>query len=93
MYIYKNQNFEKIRLSININNHIPSSICFPNGIKICFNEKQLKKTINNFIITLKNDRGDRFYCAAYQFYIRMKYSDFVENYKFVYGKLLLTHDF
>ena len=71
---------EKDTKDLEINN-LAASICFPNGIKICYEEDVNPITVKNYYSSITNQTGDRFYIVTYHFYIRMMNSNFVQQYK------------
>ena len=72
-YPENNKNFE-------INN-LAASICFPNGIKLCYeeNEENIQK-IKNYRSTLTNQNGKMFFVYTYHFYVKMANEDLRRNY-------------
>ena len=71
---------EKDTKDLEINN-LAASICFPSGIKICYEEDTNPITVKNYYSSITNQTGDRFYIVTYHFYIRMMNSNFVQQYK------------
>ena len=63
-------------------NNLAASICFPNGIKLCYeqNEKEIK-TVKNYRSSLTNQVGERFFTVIYHFYLKMELIEFDELYK------------
>ena len=66
---------EKDTKDLEINN-LAASICFPNGIKICYEEDVTPVTVKNYYSSITNQTGDRFYIVTYQMN-----SNFVQQYK------------
>ena len=54
-------------------NNLAASICFPNGIKLCYeqNEKEIK-TVKNYRSSFTNQVGERFFAVVYHFYLKME---------------------
>ena len=62
-------------------NNLAASICFPNGIKVCYDEKEDSiKTVKNYRSSFTNQVGDRFFTVIYHFYLKMENKDFEESY-------------
>ena len=63
-------------------NNLAASICFPNGIKLCYeqNEKEIK-TVKNYRSSFTNQVGERFFAVVYHFYLKMELTTFEEIYK------------
>ena len=63
-------------------NSLAASICFPNGIKLCYEENESKiKVVNNYRSTLTNQSGRMFFIYTYHFYLRMPNEEFIATYK------------
>ena len=62
-------------------NNLAASICFPNGIKICYHDYEDEiKTVKNYRSSFTNQIGDRFFAVTYHFYLKMSNEDFEEQY-------------
>ena len=62
-------------------NNLAASICFPNGIKICYEEDEEKiKTVGNYRSSFTNQVGDKFFAVTYHFFLKMLNDDFFHNY-------------
>ena len=62
-------------------NNFCASICFPTGIKVCYNQDR-RTTYKSFCTNIINHKGDKFYMTVFHFYHKMdtltyskKYSD------------------
>ena len=63
-------------------NNLAASICFPNGIKMCYEEDEEKiKTVKNYRSSFTNQVGERFFAMTYHFFLKMAYNDFFNTYK------------
>ena len=63
-------------------NNLAASICFPNGIKMCYEEDEEKiKTVKNYRSSFTNQVGERFFAMTYHFFLKMAYNDFLKTYK------------
>ena len=72
IYKYPEKDVKGIEL-----NNLAASICFPNGIKICYEEKEEKiKAVKNFRSSFTNQIGERFFAVTYQFYLKMLNHEF-----------------
>ena len=57
-------------------------ICFPTGIKLCYEQNEEKiKTVTNYITTLTNQAGDTIFAVYYHFFLKMNHKEFRNNYK------------
>ena len=72
-------------------NYLVANLCFPLGIKLCFemsndnnikDKKIIQKPQNIYYNVIKNAKDDIFYIATLQYYIKMEINDFKEKYKF-----------
>ena len=62
-------------------NNLAASICFPNGIKLCYEEKEENvKTVKNYRSSLTNQVGERFFAVTYHFFLRKKNYEFESEY-------------
>ena len=53
-------------------NNLAASICFPNGIKICYEQDENNiRTVNNYRSSFTNQVGDRFFAVTYHFFLKM----------------------
>ena len=48
-------------------NNLAATICFPTGIKVCYNEKN-PTMINDYVTPITNQKGERYYMMTYHFY-------------------------
>ena len=72
-------------------NNLAASICFPNGIKICYEEKEEKiKTVKNYRSSFTNQVGERFFVVAYHFFLKISNNDFQNIYNMTPMKYQLT---
>ena len=71
-------------------NYLVANLCFPLGIKICFeipdennkDKKNIQKIQNIFYNVIKNAKDDIFYIATMQYFVKMAMKDFKDLYKF-----------
>ena len=57
-----------------------ASICFPNGIKICYDKNEMHvKTLKNYSSILTNQNGRRYYMVTYHYYYKLPSKDFNTN--------------
>lgn len=61
-------------------NSVAASICFPNGIKICYEEDDSLSTLKNYSSSITNASGGRFYITTYHFYLKCSNAEFITNY-------------
>ena len=62
-------------------NNLAATICFPTGIKICFDEKEKPKQIMDYITQITNQKGERYYMTTFHFYKKMQNNIFLSKYK------------
>ena len=58
-------------------NNVLASICFPQGIKLCYDDSY-PPAIAPFLSSLTNQFGDRYYLMAYYFYLQLEIDEFQE---------------
>ncbi|MCQ2819284.1 MAG: hypothetical protein MJ252_18630, partial [archaeon] len=68
---------EKSSLSLN---KLAASICFPNGIKVCYEESDNIKIVPNYSSSLVNSYGQRYYIFTHHFYYKILNQTFMANY-------------
>ena len=57
-----------------------ASICFPNGIKICYEKNEVRiKNTKNFSSILTNQNGRRYFMMTYHYYYKLPSKDFNKN--------------
>ena len=62
-------------------NSLAASICFPNGIKLCYEENEKKiNVVKNYSSTLTNQTGQMFFIYTYHFYLKMVNEEFINLY-------------
>lgn len=64
-------------------NNLAASICFPSGIKICYEQKTNPIAPKNYLTPITNQRGERYYMMTYHYYLQMEFSE--------YNKVYSTH--
>ena len=52
-------------------NNLAATICFPTGIKVCYKENSKPKEIIDYVSSITNQKGERYYMMTYHFYIKM----------------------
>ena len=76
IYKYPEKNIHGLELS-----NLAASICFPNGIKNCYEEKEDKiEIMKNYRTTLTNQKGDRYFVMTFHFFYKMLNDDFLKKY-------------
>ena len=61
-------------------NNLAATICFPTGIKVCYNEKE-PRAIEDYVTPITNQKGDRYYMMTYHFYLKMDNEKYSNNYE------------
>ena len=60
-----------------------ASICFPNGIKICFDKNEMHVNgLKNYSSVLTNQEGKRYFLSTYHLYFKYSYEEFMEEYEY-----------
>ena len=60
-------------------NNLAATICFPTGIKVCYNEED--PLINeNYMAPITNQLGERYYMMTYHFYVKKYNPDYIKEY-------------
>ena len=70
---------QKDTKSLELNN-LAASICFPSGIKICYEEENPIETVKNYSSSITNQQGDRYYMVTYHFFYKILNGQFVTKY-------------
>ena len=52
-------------------NNLAATICFPTGIKVCYEENSKPNKIIDYVSSITNQKGERYYMMTYHFYIKM----------------------
>ena len=50
-------------------NNLAATICFPTGIKVCYDEENGPNPIKDYVTSITNQKGERYYMMTYHFYI------------------------
>ena len=62
-------------------NNLAATICFPTGIKVCYNELEEPKEIKDYVTSITNQKGERYYMMTYHFYLKMDADDYNKQYE------------
>lgn len=65
--------------NLEINNLI-ASICFPNGIKVCYNENN-PYIIEDYTTSIINQKSERYYMMNYHFYLQIPNDIYLKEYE------------
>ena len=77
LYKYPNEDIRGLEV-----NNLAASICFPNGIKLCYNDNEESiKNVENYRSSFTNQVGVRFFAVVYHFYLKMNIDDFENSYQ------------
>ena len=52
-------------------NNLAATICFPTGIKVCYEENKEPNKIMDYVSSITNQKGEMYYMMTYHFYIKM----------------------
>ena len=57
-------------------NNLAATICFPTGIKVCYNQNDTPCDIKDYVTSITNQKGERYYMMTYHFYLKMEMDEF-----------------
>ena len=60
-------------------NSLVASLCFPVGIKVCYNQDR-RATYKNYYTPITNQQGERYYMMTYHFYNKIDSSEYIKKY-------------
>ena len=61
-------------------NNLAATICFPTGIKVCYDENNGPQNIKDYVTSITNQKGERYYMMTYHFYIKIPSDEYVKQY-------------
>ena len=62
-------------------NNLAATICFPTGIKVCYSEEPPTHMIDDFLTSITNQKGERYYMMTYHFYQKINNNEYTTNYE------------
>ena len=62
-------------------NNLAATICFPTGIKVCYEENDPPKGIKDYVTSITNQKGERYYMMTYHFYLKMDTEEYNKQYE------------
>ena len=62
-------------------NNLAATICFPTGIKVCYNEEGPTNMIDDYLTSITNQKGERYYMMTYHFYQKIGNNEYTKNYE------------
>ena len=62
-------------------NNLAATICFPTGIKVCYNEVDGPNPIKDYVTSITNQKGERYYMMTYHFYLKYDIDDYQKKYE------------
>ena len=62
-------------------NNLAATICFPTGIKVCYSEEEPTNMIDDYLTSITNQKGDRYYMMTYHFYQKIGNNEYTKNYE------------
>ena len=60
---------------------LAATLCFPTGIKVCYNNEEEPKIIDDYVTPIINQKGERYYMVTYHFYLKMENSIYNNKYE------------
>ena len=57
-------------------NNLTVTICFPIGIKICYNKENGPNIIKDHVASITNQKGERYYMMTYHLYLKYNIEDY-----------------
>ena len=62
-------------------NNLAATICFPTGIKVCYSEEPPTNMIDDYLTSITNQKGERYYMMTYHFYQKINNNEYSSNYE------------
>ena len=62
-------------------NNLAATLCFPTGIKVCYSEEEPTKMIDDYLTSITNQKGERYYMMTYHFYQKIGNNEYTKNYE------------
>ena len=62
-------------------NNLAATICFPTGIKVCYSEEEPQNMIDDYLTSITNQKGERYYMMTYHFYQKVNNNEYTKNYE------------
>ena len=62
-------------------NNLAATICFPTGIKVCYDENNGPNLIKDYVTSITNQKGERYYMMTYHFYIKYRIDEYQKRYE------------
>ena len=62
-------------------NNLAATICFPTGIKVCYNEVDGPNPIKDYVTSITNQKGERYYMMTYHFYLKYNIDNYQKKYE------------
>ena len=62
-------------------NNLAATICFPTGIKVCYDEENGPNPIKDYVTSITNQKGERYYMMTYHFYIKLGIDIYQKRYE------------
>lgn len=56
-------------------NNLAATICFPTGIKVCYNESG-PGFIKDYVTSITNQKGERYYMMTFHFYLKLEIDEY-----------------
>jgi len=60
--------------------NLAASTCFPNGIKVCYDEKNGPNEIKNYTTSITTQKGEKYYVTNYHFYLKYRNAYYNKEY-------------
>ena len=62
-------------------NNLAATICFPTGIKVCYSEEDPTNIIDDYLTSMTNQKGERYYMMTYHFYQKISNNEYTKKYE------------
>ena len=62
-------------------NNLAATICFPTGIKVCYDEENGPNAIKDYVTSITNQKGERYYMMTYHFYLKLSIDIYQKRYE------------
>ena len=62
-------------------NNLAATICFPTGIKVCYSNLNEPANIKDYLTSITNQKGERYYMMTYHFYYKIPNHEYIKLYE------------
>ena len=62
-------------------NNLAATICFPTGIKVCYEETKGPNPVKDYVTSITNQKGERYYMMTFHFFIKFDIDEYQKRYE------------